>query len=39
MRNRWDKKKGYTRGLVSAPIKLKAAGVKRVIEDALDFIS
>ena len=35
MRNRWDKKKGYTRGLISAPIKLKAAGVKRVIEDAL----
>src|SRR5262245_33930296 len=35
MRNRWDKKKGYTRGLISAPIKLKAAGVKRVVEDAL----
>ena len=35
MRNRWDKKKGYTRGLISAPIKLKVAGVKRVVEDAL----
>jgi hypothetical protein len=28
-------KKGYTRGLISAPVKLQAAGVKRVIEDAL----
>lgn len=35
MRNRWDKKKGYSRGLISIPKKLKATGVKRIIEDAL----
>jgi integrase len=35
MRNTWNTKKGYTRGLVSAPIKLQAEGVKRLVEDAL----
>jgi integrase len=35
MRNIWNTKKGYTRGLVSAPIKLKSEGVKRLVEDAL----
>ena len=35
MRNIWNTKKGYTRGLVSAPEKLKSEGVKRLIEDAL----
>ena len=35
MRNRWDKKKGYSRGLISVPLKLQSAGVKRIIEDAL----
>jgi hypothetical protein len=35
MRNIWNTKKGYTRGLVSAPVKLQAEGVKRLIEDAL----
>ena len=35
MRNIWNTKKGYTRGLVSAPVKLKSEGVKRLIEDAL----
>jgi hypothetical protein len=35
MRNIWNTKKGYTRGLVSAPIKLKTEGVKRLVEDAL----
>ena len=35
MRNRWDKKKGYSRGLISVPVKLQSAGVKRIIEDAL----
>jgi hypothetical protein len=35
MRNIWDTKKGYTRGLVSAPVKLQAEGVKRLVEDAL----
>lgn len=32
MRNIWDTKKGYTRGLVSAPVKLQA---ERLVEDAL----
>ena len=35
MRNIWNTKKGYTRGLVSAPVKLKSEGVKRLVEDAL----
>jgi hypothetical protein len=35
MRNIWNTKKGYTRGLVSAPIKLKSEGVQRLVEDAL----
>jgi len=35
MRNIWNTKKGYTRGLVSAPIKLRSEGVKRLVEDAL----
>jgi integrase len=35
MRNIWNTKKGYTRGLVVAPVKLKSEGVKRLVEDAL----
>jgi integrase len=35
MRNIWNTKKGYTRGLVSSPVKLKSEGVKRLVEDAL----
>jgi integrase len=35
MRNIWNTKKGYTRGLVSAPVKLQSEGVKRLIDDAL----
>jgi hypothetical protein len=35
MRNLWNTKKGYTRGLVSVPIKLQSEGVKRLVEDAL----
>jgi hypothetical protein len=35
MRNIWNTKKGYTRGLISAPIKLQSEGVKRLVEDAL----
>jgi hypothetical protein len=35
MRNTWNTKKGYTRGLVGAPVKLQAEGVKRLVEDAL----
>ena len=35
MRNIWNTKKGYTRGLVSAPIKLQPEGVKRLVDDAL----
>jgi hypothetical protein len=35
MRNIWNTKKGYTRGLVSAPIKLQSESVKRLVEDAL----
>ena len=29
MRNIWNTKKGYTRGLVSAPVKLKSEGVEK----------
>jgi integrase len=35
MRNIWNTKKGCTRGLVSAPIKLQPEGVKRLVDDAL----
>ena len=35
MRNIWNTKKGYTRGMVSAPLKFKSEGVKRLVEDAL----
>lgn len=35
MRNIWNTKKGYTRGLISAPVKLQSEGVKRLIIDAL----
>ncbi len=35
MRNIWNTKKGYTRGLVSAPKKLQPEGVKRLVDDAL----
>jgi hypothetical protein len=35
MRNIWNTKKGYTRGMVSAPVKLQSEGVKRLVEDAL----
>jgi integrase len=35
MRNIWNTKKGYTKGLVSAPVKLQSEGVKRLVEDAL----
>lgn len=35
MRNIWNTKKGYTRGLVSVPVKLQSEGVKRLVEDAL----
>jgi integrase len=35
MRNIWNTKKGYTRGLVTVPVKLQSEGVKRLIEDAL----
>lgn len=35
MRNIWDTKRGYMKGLVTAPKKLKSAGVKRLMEDAL----
>jgi hypothetical protein len=35
MRNIWNTKKGYTRGLVSVPIKLQSEGVKRLVDDAL----
>jgi hypothetical protein len=31
----WNTKKGYTRGLVGAPVKLQSEGVKRLVEDAL----
>jgi len=35
MRNIWNTRKGYTRGLISAPVKLKPEGIKRLIDDAL----
>ena len=35
MRNIWDTKRGYMKGLVTAPKKLKHSGVKRLMEDAL----
>jgi integrase len=35
MRNIWDTKRGYMKGLVTAPRKLKSGGVKRLMEDAL----
>ena len=35
MRNIWNTKKGYTRGMVSALVKLQSEGVKRLVEDAL----
>jgi hypothetical protein len=34
MRNIWDTKRGYMKGLVTAPKKLKSGGVKRLTEDA-----
>jgi hypothetical protein len=35
MRNIWDTKRGYMKGLVTASKKLKSSGVKRLMEDAL----
>ncbi len=35
MRNIWNAKKGYTREMVSLPVKLQSEGVKRLVEDAL----
>lgn len=35
MRQTWNTKKGYARGLVTSPRKLESEGVKRLIEDAL----
>jgi integrase len=35
MRQTWNTKKGYSRGLVTSPKKLKSEGVKRLVEDAL----
>jgi integrase len=35
MRHLWNTKKGHMHGLVTVPRKLKAAGVKRLMEDAL----
>jgi len=35
MRNIWDTKRGYMKGLITAPKKLKSSGVKRLMEDAL----
>jgi hypothetical protein len=35
LRNVWNTKIGFKRGLVTEPKKLKSAGVKRVMEDAL----
>jgi integrase len=35
MRNIWDTKRGYMKGLVTAPKKLKHSGIKRLMEDAL----
>jgi hypothetical protein len=36
MRNVWNTKKGYRKGLITIPKKLKSTGVKRLVEDALD---
>jgi hypothetical protein len=35
MRHIWNTKKGYTRGLITAPLQLKPEGIKRLIDDAL----
>ena len=35
LRNVWNTRKGFKRGLVAEPEKLKSSGVKRVMEDAL----
>jgi integrase len=35
MRHLWNTKQGHMRGLVTAPKRLKSAGVKRLMEDAL----
>ena len=35
MRHLWNTKKGHMHGLVTVPKKLKSAGVKRLMEDAL----
>jgi integrase len=35
MRNIWDTKRGFMKGLITTPKKLKSAGVKRLMEDAL----
>jgi len=35
IRNIWDTKKSYSKGMITAPKKLKSTGVKRIIEDAL----
>ena len=35
MRNIWDTKRGFMKGLITAAKKLKSAGVKRLMEDAL----
>lgn len=35
MRNIWDTKGGFMKGLIPAPKQLKSAGVKRLMEDPL----
>jgi hypothetical protein len=35
MTNIWDTKRGFMKGLITAPKKLKSVGVKRLMEDAL----
>ena len=35
MRNIWDTKRGFMKGLIIAPKQLKSAGVKRLMEDSL----
>jgi hypothetical protein len=35
MRNFWDTKRGCMKGLITAPKKLKSAGIKGLMEDAL----
>jgi integrase len=35
LRNIWNTKQGFKRGLVTEPEKLRSSGVKRVVEDAL----